>query len=133
MMRIELVIPGDDDIDLFLHQGDASGPIIANSTSGGTDELIELLLPADGTYTLAVHGWSVPSEPLPYDVSMWSVPLAPGGSLSLDSAPTSAVVGEGGTVEVSWSGLTAGTGYLGAVSHSNGAGLMGLTLVSVEG
>jgi len=132
-MRIELVIPGDDDIDLFLHAGDETGPIIAASTSGGTDELIEILLPADGMYTLAVHGWSVPNEPLPYDVSMWSVPLASGGSLTLDSAPASATVGASGTIDVSWSGLIAGTGYLGAVSHSDDTGLMGLTLVSVEG
>ncbi|MGB5168299.1 MAG: S8 family serine peptidase, partial [Acidimicrobiia bacterium] len=48
-VRWEMVIPGDDDIDLFLE--DSAGNIVASSTSGGTDELIELLLPADDTYT----------------------------------------------------------------------------------
>ena len=24
------------------------------------------MLPADDTYTLVVHGWAVPNEPLPY-------------------------------------------------------------------
>ena len=33
---------------------------------------------------------------------------------------------------VGWTGLTAGTSYLGAVSHNDGAGLLGLTLVAVE-
>ena len=95
----------------------------------GTDELIELYLPADDTYTMVVHGWSVPNEPLPFDLYSWEVPLASGGSLSVDSAPTSAEVGQTGTVDISWSGLSSGTTYLGAVSHTGDVGLMGLTLV----
>ena len=129
-VRFSLVIPGDDDIDLFLEN--SSGTIVAQSTSGGTNELIELLLPADDTYTMVVHGWSVPSEPLEYTLESWIVPLATGGSLSIDSAPTSATVGEVATIDISWSGLTAGTEYLGAVSHSDGGGLLGLTLVEVD-
>jgi subtilisin family serine protease len=129
-VRWEMVIPGPDDIDLFLE--DSSGTIIASSTNGGTDELIELTLPADDTYTMVVHGWSVPNEPLPFDLYSWEVPLASGGSLSVDSAPTSAEVGQTGTVDISWSGLSSGTTYLGAVSHTGDVGLMGLTLVEVD-
>lgn len=129
-MRWEMAIPGDDDIDLFLQ--DSSGTIIAASTNGGTDELIELVLPADDTYTMAVHGWSVPNEPLPFTLDYWEVPLANGGSLSVDAAPTSATIGETGTTDVSWSGLSSGTTYLGAVSHTGDAGLMGFTLVNVD-
>jgi hypothetical protein len=128
-VRFTLVIPGPDDIDLFLEN--SSGDIVASSGNGGTDELIELVLPANDTYTLVVHGWSVPSAPLPYTVSTWIVPLASGGSLSVDSAPASAVSGTSGTVNVSWSGLAPGTQYLGAVSHADGSGLIGLTLVDV--
>ena len=130
-LRIELEIPGDDDIDLFLE--DSSGAIIAASTNGGTDELIELVLPPDDDYTLAVHGWSVPNEPLAYAIDTWSVPLTPGGgSLAIDSAPGAAVNGTTGTVTASWSGLPDPGPYLGAVSHSDGGGLLGLTLVAVD-
>ena len=129
-VRWEMVMPGDDDIDLFLE--DSGGTIIASSTSGGTNELIELVLPADDTYTMVVHGWSVPSEPLPYTLSFWDVPLTSGGSLVIDSAPASAVLGATGTIDLSWSGLNSGTEYLGAVSHSDASGLMGLTLVGVD-
>lgn len=128
--RWQLVIPGDDDIDLFLE--DPSGSIIAASTSGGTDELITLTLPADGTYTMVVHGWSVPNEPLPFTMESWTVPLASGGSLSVDSAPTSATLGATESIDISWSGLDSGTVYYGAVSHSDSAGLIGLTLVTVD-
>ena len=81
---------------------------------------------------MVVHGWSVPNEPLPYTLHYWAVPLASGGSLSVDAAPASASTGQVGTIDVSWSGLAAGTSYLGAVSHTGDAGLMGLTLVEVD-
>jgi subtilisin family serine protease len=128
-VRFELVVPGSDDIDLFLEN--SSGTIIASSTNGATDELIELVLPPDDTYTMVVHGWSIPNAPLPYTMSTWIVPLASGGSLSVDSAPTSATVGASSPVDVSWSGLTSGQ-YLGAVSHTGDVGLMGFTLVEVD-
>ena len=106
-LRIALAIPGPDDIDLFLEN--SSGTIIAASTNGGTDELIELVLPADDTYTLVVHGWSVPNAPLAYAVDTWSVPLTPGGgSLSIDSAPASADGRYDRNRRLSWSGLTPG-------------------------
>jgi hypothetical protein len=128
--RWELVIPGPDDIDLFLE--DSSGTIVAESTAGGTNELIELWLPADDTYTMVVHGWSVPNEPLPFDLLSWVVPVTPGGSLAIDSAPASATAGTVGTIDISWTDVAAGTTSYGAVSHSDSSGLMGLTLVKVE-
>ncbi len=130
LLRIALTIPGDDDIDLFLE--DATGTIIATSTNGGTDELIDLVLPANGDYTLVVHGWGIPSVTLDYNVDTWQVPLpAGGGSLAIDSAPTSAALGASGTVTASWAGLAPGS-YLGAVSHTGDAGLLGLTLIGVQ-
>ena len=128
-LRLALEIPGPDDIDLFLL--DAAGNIVASSTAGGTDELIELAAPADGNYTLAVHGWQVTSPPLAYSVSQWVVSATPGGSLAIDSTPTAAVVGQVAPITVSWAGLGAGTEYLGAVSHSDANGVMALTLVQV--
>jgi hypothetical protein len=65
----------------------------------------------------------------------WAVPDATGGSLQIDSAPSSAVNATTGTVQVSWSGLTTGTTgdwYLGAVSHTGPDGLMGRTFVNVD-
>ena len=74
------------------------------------------------------------TTPLAYTVHFWNVPAAPGGgSLSVDSAPTAATIGSVGTVNYSWSGLTAGSDYLGAVSHSDASGIVGLTLVEVAG
>ena len=128
-MPPEAVDDSDVDIDLFLL--DPSGAVAASSTNGGTDELIDVSSPADGTWTLYVHGWAAPGGS-DYDLYSWVVAATPGGNLSIDSAPTSATIGVTGTVEVSWTGATAGEWHLGAVSHSDGAGMLGLTLIDVD-
>ncbi|MDP2291003.1 MAG: S8 family serine peptidase [Actinomycetota bacterium] len=126
--RIELAIPGADDIDLYLL--DSTGTIVAASTAGGTDELIELSYPTSGTYTLAVHGWSVPSAPLSYAIDTWVVPNS-AGSLTIASAPAAATIGTAGIVTVSWAGLPSGR-HFGAVAHTDGSNVLAQTIVEVE-
>jgi subtilisin family serine protease len=124
------------DADLDIYVFDPDGNLAASSTSGGTNELIDIPLPADGTWDVYVHGWAAPGGDSDYNMWTWEVPLTPGGgSLSVDAAPASATLGATETIDVSWSGL--GTGaigdwYLGAVSHTGDVGLLGLTLVNVD-
>lgn len=136
-LRVELttadLTPPDGDIDLDLYLYNSAGQEVANSTAGGTDEHIDLRLPADDTYTLYVHGWETTGLTVDYTLRTWDVPLAPdSGPLEIVSAPAEAVAGGSGTVEVAWSGLDPGAGYLGAVSHTGPDGLLGLTLVDVS-
>ena len=108
---------------------------MATSTSGGTDELIDFDVPdGGGIYTMVVHGWAVPTTTpvLPYSLSSWVIPATTGGSLSVVSAPTSAVIATTGTVTVGWTGLAATTRYLGDVAHVGPDGLLARTLVSVQ-
>ena len=108
---------------------------MAAEHGGGTDELIDFEVPeAGGIYTLVVHGWAVPTATpvLPYNLSSWVIPATTGGSLSIVSAPTSAVIATTGTVTVGWTGLTAGVRYLGDVAHVGPDGLLARTLVSVQ-
>ena len=60
-LRISLdtddLTPSDPNADIDLYLYDDDGNQVAASTAGGTAELIELTLPADGTWTLYVHGW----------------------------------------------------------------------------
>jgi len=118
------------DLDLFLYN--PSGVQVASSTSGATNELIDILLPADGTWSLYVHGWQTAGPSVDYDLFTWIVSATPGGNLSIDSAPTSATIGNTEAIDVSWTGAAAGQWHLGAVSHSDGGGLLGLTLVNVD-
>lgn len=118
------------DLDLFLY--DPDGKQVAASTNGGTDELIEIVNPAPGTWKLYVHGWLTSEDGSNYDLFNWVVSATPGGNLSINSAPSSATIGTTGTIEVGWTGATAGEWHLGAVSHSDGGGVIGLTLVEVD-
>jgi hypothetical protein len=122
----------DPNIDLDVFVYNPSGALVATSTAGGTDELIDIMLPADGTWSVFVHGWATVGPSSDYDMSTWIISATPGGSLSLDSAPASAISGTTGTIDVSWTGLDPATQYLGAVSHTGDAGLLGLTLVDVN-
>ncbi len=118
------------DLDLFLY--DSDGNEVASSTSGGTQEIIDLVLPEPGEYTLWVHGWQTNGEELEFTGHSWNVPLTPGtGNLSIDSAPDQAVLGATETIEASWDGGGEGLN-LGAISHTGPDGLLGLTIVTVE-
>ncbi|WP_420452333.1 S8 family peptidase [Ilumatobacter sp.] len=122
--------PGAD-LDLYL--ADSTGTIVATSTSPGTNELIDVPLPPDDTWTLYVHGWQTVGTEVGFGVRTWSVPLEAGtGPMEITSAPASAELGATATIVASWEGLEAGVDHLGAVSHSRGAELLGLTLVDIE-
>ncbi|GAA1594845.1 hypothetical protein GCM10009789_56140 [Kribbella sancticallisti] len=117
------------DLDVYLYN--SAGEEVASSTNGGTDELIELRLPANDTYTLYVHGWQTLGVTQTYTLGSWNVPPATGGSLAITSEPADAEIGQTGTIGVSWSGLAAGQEYFGAVAHNRGAEALGLTVVHV--
>jgi hypothetical protein len=118
------------DLDIYVY--DPNGDFAASSTNGGTDELIDIPNPMDGTWSVYVHGWAAPGGDSDYDMYSWVISATPGGNLSIDSAPTSATLGTVGTINLSWTGATAGQWHLGAVSHTGDSGLMGLTLVNVD-
>ena len=124
------VASGAIDLDLFVY--DPTGVQVASSTNAGTDELIEIALPMDGTWSVWVHGWDTVGPSANYDMYSWAISATPGGNLSVDSAPASATTGATGTVNVSWTGATAGQWHYGAVSHTGDAGLLGLTFIEVD-
>jgi len=122
--------PDAIDLDIFVY--DPNGVMVASSTSGGTDELVDINLPMDGTWSVYVHGWQTAGPSADYDIYSWVISATPGGNLVIDSAPASATLGAVETIDVSWTGATAGQWHLGAVSHTGDVGLMGLTLIDVD-
>jgi subtilisin family serine protease len=131
LARWSLVIPGATDLDLYLKGPD--GRIIASSTNGGTDEEITLTSPADGTYTMVVHGWAVATPGTAFNLRSWLVPSTAGNLAVTSGSPVAAVIGGSTTVGLSWSGLTAGTDYLGLVAHAIDGTQVGSTVVAVTG
>ncbi|MEM9040556.1 MAG: S8 family peptidase [Actinomycetota bacterium] len=128
----DLDVP-DPDVDIDLYVLNSAGEVVGASTAGGTNELIDLLLPPDDTYTLYVHGWQTGGVDVGFTLRTFEVPLEPGtGALAIDSAPAEVSLGESTVVVASWSDLAPGTDHLGAVSHSDADGLVGLTLVEIS-
>ncbi len=121
---------GDDDLDLYVF--DPDGNFVGGSGSATSAEEVDLTLPAAGRYSVAVHGWETDGPDAAYTLFAWNVPLDTDGSLTVTAAPTSAVAGGTGTVEIAWSGLEPDTLYLGAVSHTGPDGSLGLTIVGVD-
>jgi subtilisin family serine protease len=123
----------DADLDIYVYN--PANQLSFSSTSGGTEELIDIVNPANGTWTVYVHGWSTPGGDSDYTMWTWAVPLATGGSLTA-TASGPAVNATTGTVHVTWTGATAaqpiGDWHLGAVSHVGPSGVMGRTLVNID-
>lgn len=119
------------DLDVFVYN--PSNQQVASSTAGDTDEVVEIVNPVDGNWTVYVHGWLTPGGSSDYTMYSWAIPDATGGSLTIDSAPTEAVIGTVGTIELSWTGATAGEWHYGAVLHTGEGGVvLGRTLVQVD-
>ncbi len=136
LVRIALgpddITPPNPDVDIDLYLVNSAGEIAAVSAAGGTDELIEVVLPPDDTWTLYVHGWQTGGADIGFDLRSWQVPATPStGVLTIAAAPTEATIGAVADITASWAGLTAGESYLGAVSHSDASGLIGLTVVEI--
>jgi subtilisin family serine protease len=118
------------DLDIFVM--DPEGSLVAASTNGGTAEVVDIAAPADGEWTIFVHGWATPGGDSDYEMHSWVLSAAPGGSLAITAAPSSAVLGDSGTVTAEWEAADIGQWHLGAVSHTGPEGVMGLTLIEVD-
>jgi hypothetical protein len=121
---------GEDDLDLYLY--DPEGDLVTLSGSATSAEQIDVVAPVGGDWTLVVHGWQTDGPDAVFDLFTWILPdpTAPTAALAV-TAPTSAVTGATGEVTVAWTGLTAGTRYLGAVVYDDGTNEISSTLVSV--
>jgi len=120
------VTPGSD-IDLYVYRGTT---LVGASGSGTSAEEVNLVNPAADTYTVYVHGFAVPGT-ANFTLFSWLLGSASAGNMTV-TAPSAAVTSGTGTINLTFSGLTAGTKYLGSVVYSGVAGLPNPTIVRVD-
>lgn len=122
----------DPNVDIDIYVFDPLGNMVASSTNAGTDELIDIKQPMDGSWHVYVQGWQTVAASADFTLYSWVISSLPGSNLVVDSAPASATLGTLDSVQVSWSGATLGQWYLGAVSHHRDADVIGLTLINID-
>jgi subtilisin family serine protease len=121
------------DIDLFVYKKTADGlELVGDSATATAEESVTLTEP--GEYEIYVDLYALPAGVSSATVKHHHWVLGdPAGNLTL--APESQRVGSGdsASVTVSWSGLQAGTRYLGAVLYSDEDAELGSTILTVTG
>jgi len=119
------------DLDIYVFRNDAAGPVLVAVSLGGTSqEDANLVNPAAGNYTVYVHGFAVPGT-ANFTLFSWLLGTASAGNMTV-TAPPSATQGATGTITLTFSGLTAGTKYLGSVAYGGTTGLPNPTIVRVD-
>jgi hypothetical protein len=125
---------GQDDLDLYLYKVGAENALELVGISAGATaaERIDLATPAAGDYKLYVHGWETDGADAVYTLFSWLLGSSSAGNMTTTSSTSTATVGGTADITVSWSGLTAGTKYLGRVSYRDGVGEIGGTIVTIN-
>lgn len=121
------VNPGSD-LDLCVFN--SIGTMVGSSGSATSAEEVDLLNPAAGNYTVVVQGWGV-SGSSPFKLYTWLLGTTAAGNMTV-TAPAAATLGSTGTINLAFSGLTAGVKYLGSVAYSGASGMPNPTIVTVN-
>ena len=121
---------GADDLDLYVHN--SAGTLVGASGSGTSAEEVNLTAPAAGTYKVSVHGWQTDGADANYTLFSWVLGSADAGNMTA-TGPATATIGGIATVNLSWTGLTAGTKYLGQVSYLADGVEQASTVVRIDG
>jgi subtilisin family serine protease len=116
--------------DLDLYVFNSGGTQIGGSGGSTSNEEVNLLNPAAGTYYVMVYGYAT-ADPSTFTLFNWILGTTDAGNMAV-SAPASAVVGTTGTIDLTFSGLTSGIKYLGSVAYSGAAGMPNPTIVRVD-
>lgn len=120
-------VAAGNDLDLYVYN--SAGQLVGASGSGTSQEIVNLVNPAAGTYTAYVHGWqTLGGGTASYILYSWGLGSASAGNMTA-TGPSSATTGASGTVNLAFTGLAAGTRYLGAVDYSDGSSTIGSTIV----
>ena len=117
-----------DDLDLYVYRGTT---LVGSSGSGTSAEEVNLLNPAADTYTVWVHGFAPDGPDANFTLFSWALGTADAGNMTV-TAPATATLGETGTIGLTFTGLTAGTRYLGSVAYGGVDGMPNPTIVRVD-
>ena len=117
------------DIDMCVF--DSAEVNVGSSGSGTSAEVVSLVSPAADTYTVVVQGWGVAGSS-PFKLHTWLLDGTAAGNMTVTRDPAAATTGGTGTINLAFSGLAAGTKYLGSVAYGGADGMPNPTIVRVD-
>ena len=121
----------DQASDLDLEVYNSGGTLVGSSGGGTTAEEVNLLNPAAGTYTVRVLGFAVPVGTANFTMFSWALGSTAAGNMIV-TAPPVATLGTTGSINISTSGLSPATKYLGSVVYGGAPGLPNPTIVRID-
>ncbi|WP_460798440.1 S8 family peptidase [Microbacterium sp. GXF0217] len=126
LARFDLDSSDDEgsDLDLTVYRVVSADDLryyqVWQSATGSADEQVTVAAPTAGTYRVVANMYST-TGPMTWDMSYASVQPAGEGAFTATPNPLDAVRGEQTSYDLSWSGLTAGSRYLGVVQYGDSA------------
>jgi hypothetical protein len=125
--------PAGTDVDLFVYRVEGTTRVLVGQSSGSTsDETITLRDPAAASYEAYVSLFGANTPTLTVQPHSWVLSPTAAGNLTVAPASQSVTTAGQASVTATWSGLTAGTRYLGMVGFGDGTSEVGRTLVTVQ-
>lgn len=118
---------GGMDIDLYVL--DADGNLVGASTTSTADEVVTITFPADGEYTILVHGFSVPGGSAEFELLIDAVQ---GNDLTVSDLPAAIPAGGTGSITVGWDATGRAPGVYKGVVLMGPANAPGLLRVPVR-
>lgn len=121
------------DLDMFVYRAGTNSRV-GSSTGGTAEEQVDLVNPAAGSYDVYVDLFALGAGTTEQAVSEfdWVLGSTSAGNLTVTPPSVAATVGEATSLTATWSGLTAGTRYIGRLSYGDGTSTLGGTVVRVN-
>jgi hypothetical protein len=118
-----------DDNDLLIV---SPGGSYVYSGNNGSNEMVQLVSPAAGTYKVCVHAYAGAAS-MSHSLSSWVVTTADASTSFNVLLPSMSYLNSTSTVGLTWSGLSAGGRYLaGAQFKDTSGGVQSTTLLTVD-
>ncbi len=121
--------PAGTDLDVFAYKAGTT-TLLGSSTGGSAEEEVNLSQPAGGQVDVYVDLYAGANEQQ-VKLDHWELQKAE-GNLTVTPASQEVTVAGQTSVTASWTGLTAGTRYLGQLHFTDGADGSGSTVVRVD-
>jgi hypothetical protein len=121
--------PAGTDLDVFVYKAGTT-TVLGSSTGGTAEEEVNLAAPAGGSYDVYVDLFAGADEQL-VKLNHWQL-NEPAGNLTATPASQPVTTAVQASVTATWTGLTAGTRYLGRLAYTDGADGSGSTIIRVN-